>query len=74
MLYRILHDPNTPIEILYYIIPTQYPTRNDHPYHNILPYASTTYYQQSFFQNKRMEQLTPKYYQRRLTTDIFSLP
>ena len=42
MLYRILHDPNTPIEIPHYIIPTQYPTRNNHPYHYILPYAFTT--------------------------------
>ena len=50
MFYRILHDPNLPIEIPHYIIPTQYPTRNDHPHHYILPYASTTYYQQSFFQ------------------------
>ena len=50
MLYRILHDPNTPIEIPHYIIPTQYPMRNDHSYHYILPYAFTTYYQQSFFQ------------------------
>ena len=36
MFYRILHDPNIPIEIPHYIIPTQYPTRNDHPHHYIL--------------------------------------
>ena len=50
MLYRILHNPNAPIEIPHYIIPTPYPARNDHPHHYILPYAFTTYYQQSFFQ------------------------
>ena len=47
--YRILHDPDMPIEIPHYIIPTQYPTRNDHPHHYILPQTSSTYYQQSFF-------------------------
>ena len=47
--------PNIPIEIPHYIIPTQYPTRNYHPYHYILPYASTTYYQQSFFQRRVKE-------------------
>ena len=49
MFYRILHDPDMLIEIPHYIIPTQYPTRNDHPYHYILPHTSSTYYQQSFF-------------------------
>ena len=52
-------------------------TRNDHPYHYILPYASTMHLLSAEFfsaNNKRMEQLTPKYYQRRLTTVIFSLP
>ena len=49
MFYRILHDPDMPIEIPHYIISTQYPTRNDHPYLYILPHASSIYYYQSFF-------------------------
>ena len=48
MFYTILYDSDMPIEISHYTISTQYPTRNDHPYHHILPHTSTTYYQQSF--------------------------
>ena len=48
MLYKILYDLDTPIGIPHYFISTQYPTRNDHAYHCILPHTSTTYYQQSF--------------------------
>ena len=47
--YRILHDSNIPIKVPQYFMSTQYPTRNDHPFHFILPYTSTTYYKQSFF-------------------------
>ena len=42
MFYRILHDPDVPIQIPHYIILTQYPTRDNHPYHYILPHTSTT--------------------------------
>ena len=63
MFYKILHDPDVPIEIPHYIILTQYPTRNNHPHHYILPHTSTTYYQQSFStNNKRIEQSTPNCY------------
>ena len=47
--YRILHDSIIPIKVPQYFMSTQYPTRNDHPFHFILPYTSTTYYKQSFF-------------------------
>ena len=46
--YRILHDSNIPIKVPQYFMSTQYPTRNDHTFHFILPYTST-YYKQSFF-------------------------
>ena len=47
--YKILYDHDFPVQIPPYFLTTQYPTRQYHPNHFILPPANTTQYQLSYF-------------------------
>ena len=47
--YKILYGHNFPVQIPPYFLTTQYPTRQYHPNHFILPPANTTQYQLSYF-------------------------
>ena len=48
-LHKIVYHHTPAIQIPSYYLPTQYPTRQLHQYHFIIPTISTTAYHQSFF-------------------------
>ena len=47
--YKILYDHDFPVQIPPYFLTTQYPTRQYHTNHFILPSGNTTQYQLSYF-------------------------
>jgi len=50
-LHKIIHHHTPAIELLSYFLPTQYPTRQMHQHHSIIPASSTLLYQKSFSPN-----------------------
>ena len=60
MLYRILHDPDIPVETPIIVLKCNILQEMITPITIIILHASTTHYQQSFSMNdKRMPQLIP---------------
>ena len=49
LFYKILYDHDFPVQISPYFLTTQYPTKQYHPNHFILPPGNTTQYQLSYF-------------------------
>ena len=49
MLYAAVHNTNSTVNLTTFLIPTSYPTRNNHQYHYIILSAQTNAYQTSFY-------------------------